>query len=72
MNQIAQDVRFTKLYFLFAAFILACGSTHFFDAIAFWIPVHRLNALLRLITGVLSWITVFYKGACFFFSLPPD
>jgi PAS domain S-box-containing protein len=55
-----QEIRFTRLYFLFAAFILACGSTHFFDAIAFWIPVYRLNALLRLITGALSWITVFY------------
>ena len=55
-----QDVKFVKLYFLFAAFILACGATHFLDAITFWIPVYRLNALVRLITGVLSWTTVFY------------
>jgi signal transduction histidine kinase len=54
------DARFVRLYFLFAAFILACGSTHFFDAITFWIPVYRMNALVRLITGILSWITVFY------------
>jgi len=54
-----QGLPFLKLYFLFAAFILACGSTHFLDAIAFWIPAYRLNALVRLITGVLSWITVF-------------
>jgi PAS domain S-box-containing protein len=55
-----QDVRFVKLYFLFAAFILACGATHFLDAIAFWIPAYRLSALVRLITGILSWTTVFY------------
>ena len=55
-----QDIKFTRLYFLFAAFILACGATHFLDAIAFWIPAYRLNALVRLITGVLSWMTVFY------------
>lgn len=55
-----QEVRFVKLYFLFAGFILACGATHFLDAIAFWIPVYRLNGLVRLITGVLSWATVFY------------
>ncbi|MDR3716370.1 MAG: PAS domain S-box protein [Puia sp.] len=55
-----QDARFIRLYFLFAAFILACGATHFLDAIAFWIPVYRLNALMRLITGVISWVTVFY------------
>lgn len=54
------DVRFVKLYFLFAAFILACGATHFLDALAFWIPVYRLNALTRLVTGILSWLTVFY------------
>jgi PAS domain S-box-containing protein len=54
------DARFIRLYFLFAAFILACGATHFFDAITFWFPVYRINALVRAITGVISWITVFY------------
>jgi len=54
------DIRFIKLYFLFAAFILACGATHFLDALSFWIPAYRLSALVRFITGILSWITVFY------------
>lgn len=54
-----QDARFLRIYFLFAAFILACGATHFLDAAAFWIPAYRLNALVRLITGILSWVTVF-------------
>ncbi len=53
-----QQVRFNSLYFLFAAFILACGITHFFDALMFWIPVYRVSALIRLITGILSWLTV--------------
>ena len=43
-----------------AAFILACGSTHLLDAITFWFPAYRLNALVRFITGVVSWTTVFY------------
>ena len=55
-----QGVRFIRLYFLFAAFILACGATHLLDAVAFWFPAYRLNALVRFITGILSWITVFY------------
>lgn len=54
------DARFIRLYFLFAGFILACGATHFFDAVTFWFPVYRINALVRAITGVISWITVFY------------
>ena len=54
------DARFVRLYFLFAAFILACGATHFFDAVTFWFPVYRINALVRAITGIISWTTVFY------------
>ncbi len=65
------ETRFIRLYFLFAAFILACGSTHFLDAISFWLPVYRLNALVRLLTAIISWITVFYlvKLLPFAFSL---
>jgi PAS domain S-box-containing protein len=54
------DARFIRLYFLFAGFILACGATHFFDAVTFWAPVYRINALVRAITGIISWITIFY------------
>lgn len=54
-----RGARFGKLYFLFASFILACGSTHFLDAITFWFPVYRLSALVRFFTGVISWVTVF-------------
>jgi PAS domain S-box-containing protein len=54
------DAKFVRAYFLFAAFILACGSTHLLDAITFWYPAYRLNALVKFITGVISWITVFY------------
>lgn len=52
--------RFHKIYFLFASFILACGFTHLIDALTFWYPVYRFNALMRFITGVISWTTVYY------------
>src|SRR6187551_2436165 len=54
------DTQFLKLYFLFAAFILTCGATHFLDALAFWVPYYRLSALVRFITAMLSWTTVYY------------
>ncbi len=54
-----QGARFQKIYFLFAAFILACGTTHLLDAITFWYPAYRFNALVRFGTGVISWLTVF-------------
>ncbi|MEO8151125.1 MAG: ATP-binding protein [Bacteroidia bacterium] len=51
--------RFQKLYLLAAAFIFLSGLTYFMDAVSFWYPMHRFNALLRFITGLLSWVTVF-------------
>jgi PAS domain S-box-containing protein len=65
------DVRFHRIYFLFAAFILACGLTHLIDAAMFWMPMYRLSALVRFITGVLSWFTVYslFKVLPFAFSL---
>ena len=51
-------IRFQNVYLLFAAFILACGTTHLLDAIIFWHPVYRLSALVRAITGIISWVTV--------------
>lgn len=54
-----RHAKFIKLYFLFAGFILACGATHFMDAVMFWYPAYRLSALLRLITAVVSWLTIF-------------
>ncbi|MDO6429145.1 PAS domain S-box protein [Flavitalea sp. BT771] len=51
--------RYARLYFLFAGAILACGATHFLDALLFWVPVYRLSALVRAITAVISWLTVF-------------
>ncbi len=53
-------VKFQKVYLLFAAFILFCGMTHFLDAVMFWIPMYRLNALVRFVTGVVSMLTVYY------------
>ncbi len=54
-----KDVQFNRIYILFAAFILGCGATHLLDAITFWYPLYRLNALVRLMTGIISWLTIF-------------
>ncbi|WP_018612558.1 sensor histidine kinase [Segetibacter koreensis] len=53
-------LKFHKAYLLFAAFIVLCGSTHFLDALMFWVPVYRLNAVVRFVTGVVSLATLFY------------
>jgi signal transduction histidine kinase len=55
-----KNIQFYKAYLLFAAFILLCGATHFLDALMFWVPLYRVNAVVRLITGIVSLITVYH------------
>ncbi len=50
---------FRPLVFLFAAFILACGTTHLIEAVIFEQPVYRLSGVLKAMTAVVSWATVF-------------
>jgi hypothetical protein len=54
-----KDIPFTKIFWLFIAFILLCGTTHLLDAIIFWWPAYRLSALVRLATAIVSIFTVF-------------
>jgi two-component system, chemotaxis family, sensor kinase Cph1 len=54
-----KDMVFPRIFWLFAAFIFACGVSHLLDALMFWWPVYRLNTLERFITGLISWVTVF-------------
>jgi signal transduction histidine kinase len=53
-------LKFNTAYIYFAAFILLCGSTHFLDALMFWVPVYRFNALVRFATAVVSVLTVYH------------
>lgn len=53
-----RNLPFPKLIGLFALFILACGFTHFLDALMFERPMYRLAGLLKFVTAVVSWATV--------------
>ncbi|RYZ96278.1 MAG: hypothetical protein EOP47_24175 [Sphingobacteriaceae bacterium] len=66
-----KDIPFHKIFGLFVAFILLCGLTHLFDAITFWWPAYRLNALLRFATAIVSITTVYalYKVLPLVFQL---
>jgi two-component system, chemotaxis family, sensor kinase Cph1 len=50
---------FSKIFWLFIAFIMLCGTTHLIDAIIFWWPAYRLSALIRFATAVISIFTVY-------------
>jgi signal transduction histidine kinase/CheY-like chemotaxis protein/HPt (histidine-containing phosphotransfer) domain-containing protein len=49
---------FLPIFWLFAVFILACGTVHLVEATLFWQPWYRLSALVKLITAVASLATV--------------
>jgi PAS domain S-box-containing protein len=53
-----QDMPFRPIFWLFGAFILACGTTHLMEAIIFWHPVYRLAGIIKLLTAIVSWATV--------------
>jgi len=52
------SVPFLPVFWLFAAFIILCGTTHILDAIIFWWPAYRLSALIRFFTAIISFVTV--------------
>lgn len=54
-----KDLPFLNIFTWFILFIIGCGITHFTDAIMFWFPVYRLNALFLFITAIISWVTVY-------------
>ncbi len=54
-----RSVPFLRVFWLFGAFIFACGTTHLMEAVIFWWPAYRLSGLLKLSTAVASWATVF-------------
>lgn len=52
------DLPFRQVFWLFIAFISLCGTTHLIDAVIFWVPVYRVNAMVLAATGLVSVITV--------------
>lgn len=53
-----KDIPFRRIFWLFGAFILACGTTHLMEAIIFWWPAYRLAGVIKLFTALISWATV--------------
>ena len=52
-----QDFPYRWLLWMFAAFIMACGTTHLMSAIVVWQPLYWIEALLKAVTAVVSVVT---------------
>lgn len=52
------DVALPKVFWLFGAALLFCGSVHLMDAILFYWPAYRVSGVLKLGTAIASWAAV--------------
>ena len=52
-----RDVVFSWVFLLFAVFILACGTTHFFSIWTLWNADYALEGLVKAATAVVSLLT---------------
>lgn len=52
-----RDLHFNWIFYMFAAFILACGTTHLFNIWALWQPFYKVDGLFKLFTGLVSGAT---------------
>jgi PAS domain S-box-containing protein len=52
-----RDLAFKPIFGLFAAFILACGTTHVMGAVTLWLPAYRLEGSINALTAALSVAT---------------
>jgi PAS domain S-box-containing protein len=51
------DIRYGWVAYLFVAFILACGTTHFMSILTLWVPAYGVEGLIKLVTAALSIAT---------------
>ncbi|WP_165252221.1 hybrid sensor histidine kinase/response regulator [Paludisphaera soli] len=49
-----KDLDFNWMFLLFALFIVLCGATHLFGVLALWMPLYRLDGLVKLATALAS------------------
>ena len=48
---------FHAIFFAFALFIIACGSSHILEAFTVWVPVYVLSAAAKVVTAIASITT---------------
>jgi PAS domain S-box-containing protein len=54
-----QDTPFESIFWLFAAFIFCCGTTHLFEAWTLWKPIYWIEGWIKAITAGVSVWTAF-------------
>lgn len=54
-----KDLAFNWIFWMFAAFILACGTTHFVGVWDLWQPLYKIDGIIKLLTAIVSiWTAI--------------
>ena len=66
------DLVFRPMLWLFAIFILLCGTTHWLDLATLWTPLYGLQGLVKAATAIASIVTavVLWWSLPYFLSFP--
>ena len=54
-----KDLPFRNIFWLFAAFIISCGTTHIMEVWTLWHPIYWVSGSLKIITAAISAYTAF-------------
>jgi len=54
------DAELQPIYYLFAAFILACGVTHVMGIFTLWFPLYYTQGIAKIVTALVSVATAIY------------
>ena len=52
-----KDLPFKKIFLLFGAFIISCGTTHLLEIWTLWYPIYWLSGGMKAITALISVVT---------------
>src|SRR3712207_8613435 len=52
-----RDLVFRPVFWLFAAFILLCGTGHWLDLLTLWVPAYGAEAIVKAAIAVVSVVT---------------
>jgi signal transduction histidine kinase/DNA-binding response OmpR family regulator len=52
-----QDMYFQRVFVLFSAFIIACGTTHLIEVVTLWYPVYWIAGIVKALTALISVYT---------------
>jgi signal transduction histidine kinase len=52
-----EDVPFKRIFLLFGAFIISCGTTHIMEVWTLWHPTYWLSGAMKALTAIISFYT---------------